>query len=166
LKRKEIAQSQSSSRRDPPEVSSPLTVLFFYADGFYLMDSASYRRVTQKPAQLTRAPCLSVGYRLTPQNPFPTALFDWLVYYFKVLNLPFPATPRPPPPPQARSRRLLTPHIILNAIAHQGKLPLIRLKTLLELQHVMRRTWEGGKGENEGKGERDRHDVSPDRANR
>jgi len=72
------------------EVSSPLTVLFFYAGGFYLMESASYQRTTQKLAQLTQARCLSVRYQLMPQNPFPAALLDGLVCYSKVLKLLYP----------------------------------------------------------------------------
>jgi len=72
------------------DVSSPLTVLFFYAGGFYLWIQPPTDARRKKLAQLTPTRYLSVPYRPTPQNPFPAALLDGLVCYFKVLKLLYP----------------------------------------------------------------------------
>jgi len=56
------------------EVSLPTTILYFHGGAYYLMDPVTHRATTKKLAKLTKGRCLSVRYRLAPQNPFPAAL--------------------------------------------------------------------------------------------
>jgi acetyl esterase/lipase len=105
------------------EVSSPTTVLFFHGGGFYLMDPASHRLPTQKLAKLTKGRCLSVRYRLAPQNPFPAALVDALVSY---LNLIYP--------PAGSLHEAVDPqHVVFSGDSAGGNLSLALLQTILEL---------------------------------
>lgn len=112
------------------EVSSPTTVLFFHGGGFYLMDPASHRLPTQKLAKLTRGRCLSVRYRLAPQNPFPAALVDALVSYLNLLY----------PPPGSLHDPVDPRHIVFSGDSAGGNLSLALLQTLLELRRQGRGT--------------------------
>lgn len=53
-----------------------------------LMDPATHRWTTSALAQHTRGRCLSVRYRLSPQNTFPAALIDALVAYLSLISPP------------------------------------------------------------------------------
>ena len=46
------------------------------------------RSVTANLTKLTGGRCLSIHYRLAPQNPFPAALLDLLIVYLSLLNPP------------------------------------------------------------------------------
>lgn len=46
------------------------------------------RRITHELARDTGGRCLAIRYRLSPQNPFPTALIDGLAAYLYLLYLP------------------------------------------------------------------------------
>ncbi|PGH27416.1 hypothetical protein AJ80_00894 [Polytolypa hystricis UAMH7299] len=70
------------------EVTEDLTILYFHGGAYHLMDPCTHRSVTSKLAKLTRGRCLSVRYRLAPQNPFPAALLDALVSYLYLLSPP------------------------------------------------------------------------------
>ena len=49
---------------------------------------ATVRSVVSKLVETTGARCLTVGYRLAPQNPFPAALLDVLIAYLSLLYPP------------------------------------------------------------------------------
>lgn len=117
------------------EVSSPTTVLYFHGGGYYLMDPASHRPTTQKLAKLTKGRCLSVRYRLAPQNPFPSALIDALVSYLSLLY----------PPPGSLHAPVDPRHIVLAGDSAGGNLCLVLVQTLLELRRQNRSTilWAG-----------------------
>ena len=121
------------------EVSSPTTVLYFHGGGYYLMDPASHRPTTQKLAKLTKGRCLSVRYRLAPQNPFPSALIDALVSYLSLLY----------PPPGSLHAPVDPRHIVLAGDSAGGNLCLVLLQTLLELRRQNRSTilWAGAERE-------------------
>jgi len=68
--------------------TSRTTILYLHGGAFYLLDPSSHRPTTKKLAKLTGGRCLSVKYRLAPQNPFPAALLDSLVAYFYLLYPP------------------------------------------------------------------------------
>jgi hypothetical protein len=70
------------------EAPSRITVLYFHGGAYYLMDPATHRPTVTKIAKYTRGRCLSVRYRLAPQNPFPVALLDGLVAYLNLLYPP------------------------------------------------------------------------------
>jgi acetyl esterase/lipase len=69
------------------EAKSQVAVLYFHGGAYYLMGPATHRPTTAKIAKYTKGRCLSIRYRLEPQNPFPAALLDGLVSY---LNLLYP----------------------------------------------------------------------------
>ncbi|KAL8847463.1 MAG: hypothetical protein Q9221_007489 [Calogaya cf. arnoldii] len=80
------------------EVKSPITILYMHGGNNYLLGPAARRATTSKLARLTGGKCLSVQYRLAPQNPFPAALLDCLIAYLTLLyppsgspNVPVPA---------------------------------------------------------------------------
>ena len=49
---------------------------------------ARFRSTTTKLAELTGGRCISISYRLAPQNPYPAALLDVLVAYLSLLYPP------------------------------------------------------------------------------
>lgn len=116
------------------EASSPVTILYFHGGAYYLMDPASHRPTTKKLAKLTKGRCLSVRYRLAPQNPFPAALLDALSSYLYLLNPPsgsfhIPVDPR---------------HIVFAGDSAGGNLCLALLQTILELRRQkVRFLWNG-----------------------
>ena len=116
------------------EVSSPATVLYFHGGAYYLMDPASHRPTTKKLAKLTKGRCLSVRYRLAPQNPFPAALLDALVSYFTLL---YPPAGSFHTPVEAR-------HITFAGDSAGGNLCLVLLQTLLEFRRQgIKISWNG-----------------------
>jgi acetyl esterase/lipase len=116
------------------EVSSPTTILYFHGGAYYLMDPASHRPTTRKLAKLTKGRCLSVRYRLAPQNPFPAALLDALVSYLALLY-----------PPTGSFHEAVEPrHIVLSGDSAGGNLCLVLLQTILELRRQGRKIfWNG-----------------------
>jgi acetyl esterase/lipase len=116
------------------EVTSPATVLYFHGGAYYLLDPASHRPTTKKLAQLTNGRCLSVRYRLSPQNPFPAALLDSLVSYFTLL---YPASGSFHTPVKAE-------HIVFSGDSAGGNLCMALLQTLLEFQRQnLKIRWNG-----------------------
>ncbi|KAL8903064.1 MAG: hypothetical protein Q9207_004174 [Kuettlingeria erythrocarpa] len=73
------------------EVTSPVTILYFHGGAHFMMDPASHRIPVSRLAHLTNGRCLSVRYRLAPQNPFPCALLDAFQAYISLL-LPAPGS--------------------------------------------------------------------------
>ena len=116
------------------EVISPTTILYFHGGAYYLMDPASHRPTCKKLAKLTKGRCLSVRYRLAPQNPFPAALLDALVSYFTLLYPP-PGSLHEPVPPE---------HIVFSGDSAGGNLSLVLLQTLLQLRRQnLKILWNG-----------------------
>ncbi|KAI4196390.1 MAG: hypothetical protein LQ350_006576 [Teloschistes chrysophthalmus] len=70
------------------DVASPVTILYFHGGAHFMMDPSSHRIPTSRLAQLTGGRCLSVRYRLAPQNPFPCALLDAFHAYLSLLYPP------------------------------------------------------------------------------
>lgn len=116
------------------EATSPTTILYFHGGGFYLLDPASHRLVTSKLAKLTKGRCLSVRYRLAPQNPFPAALLDALVSYLTLLY----------PPDGSLHAPIDSRHIVISGDSAGGNLSMVLLQTLLEWQRQGRTIrWNG-----------------------
>lgn len=116
------------------EVSSPTTVLYIHGGAFYLLDPASHRPTCKKLAKLTKGRCLSIRYRLAPQNPFPAALLDVLVAYFSLLYPPAGSLHEPVSPE----------HIVFSGDSAGGNLCLVLLQTLLELRRQgLKILWNG-----------------------
>ncbi|KAL8849740.1 MAG: hypothetical protein Q9221_005284 [Calogaya cf. arnoldii] len=70
------------------EVTSPVTIIYFHGGAHYTMDPSSHRIPVSRLAHLTNGRCLSVRYRLSPQNPFPCALLDAFQTYLSLLYPP------------------------------------------------------------------------------
>lgn len=70
------------------EVTSPVTILYFHGGAHYMMDPCSHRIPVSRLAHLTNGRCLSVRYRLAPQNPFPCALLDAFQAYLSLIYPP------------------------------------------------------------------------------
>ncbi|KAH6707623.1 acetyl-hydrolase [Leptodontidium sp. MPI-SDFR-AT-0119] len=116
------------------EVESPTTVLYFHGGAYYLMDPATHRPTTKKLAKLTKGRCLSIRYRLAPQNPFPAALLDALVSYLTLLY----------PPPRSLHTPVSPSHIVFAGDSAGGNLSLVLLQTILELRRQdLKITWNG-----------------------
>ncbi|MCG8454655.1 MAG: alpha/beta hydrolase [Holophagales bacterium] len=56
-------------------------MLYFHGGGFVLGSLASHRQLAARLSRAAGAPCLSVGYRLAPEHPYPAALEDALGAY-------------------------------------------------------------------------------------
>jgi len=116
------------------EVTSPTTVLYFHGGAYYLMDPVTHRVTTKKLAKLTKGRCLSVRYRLAPQNPFPSALLDALVSYFTLLY----------PPAGSYHTPVEAKHIVFAGDSAGGNLSLVLLQTLLEFRRQgLKINWNG-----------------------
>ena len=116
------------------EVSSPTTILYFHGGAYYMMDPITHRATTKKLAKLTKGRCLSIRYRLAPQNPFPAALLDALVSYFTLLY-----------PPAGSFHQAVDPrHIVFSGDSAGGNLCLALLQTLLEFRRQgLKVQWNG-----------------------
>jgi acetyl esterase/lipase len=90
------------------------------------MDPASHRIPTSHLAKLTSGRCLSVRYRLAPQNPFPSALLDGLIAYLSLLF----------PPPGSLHSAIPASKIIFAGDSAGGNLSLSLLLTLLTLHRA------------------------------
>lgn len=116
------------------EVISPATILYFHGGAHYLLDPASHRPTTKKLAQFTKGRCLSVRYRLSPQNPFPAALLDSLVSYFTLLY----------PPPGSFHTTVKAENIVFSGDSAGGNLCMALLQTLLEFRRQnLKIRWNG-----------------------
>ncbi|KAL8740855.1 MAG: hypothetical protein Q9184_008448, partial [Pyrenodesmia sp. 2 TL-2023] len=85
------------------EVTSPVTILYFHGGVHFMMDPASHRIPVSRLAHVTNGRCLSVRYRLAPQNPFPCALLDAFQVYLSLLY----------PPPGSFHEAVPAKHIVL-----------------------------------------------------
>jgi len=108
------------------EVESPVTILYFHGGGYFLMSQASHRKTTSHLAELTKGRCLSVGYRLAPQHPFPAQLLDALMAYFFLLS----------PPSGSRHEPVPASNIVLAGDSAGGNLALVLLQTMLTMQRM------------------------------
>ncbi|KAL8914921.1 MAG: hypothetical protein Q9171_000548 [Xanthocarpia ochracea] len=105
------------------EVTSPVTILYFHGGVHYLMDPASHRIPVSGLAHLTNGRCLSVRYRLSPQNPFPCALLDAFQTYLSLLY----------PPPGSFHEPIAASNIALAGDSAGGNLALALVQLILEI---------------------------------
>ncbi|KAI9369345.1 Alpha/Beta hydrolase protein [Aspergillus egyptiacus] len=108
------------------EADADMVVLYFHGGAYYLMDPCTHRTTTSQLSKRTRAPVLSVRYRLAPQNPFPAALVDALVAYLYLISPP-PGSLHAPVPPNK---------IIFAGDSAGGNLAIVLLQTLLTLHRA------------------------------
>jgi acetyl esterase/lipase len=108
------------------EVTSDAVVLYLHGGAYYLMSPASHRHVTSRLARLTGGRCMSVAYRLAPQNPFPSALMDALVAYLSLLS----------PPPGAPHSAVPASKIVISGDSAGGNLSSVLLQLLLQLHRA------------------------------
>lgn len=116
------------------EVNAPTTILYFHGGAHFLMDPCTHRKFTARLAKLTGGRCLSVRYRLAPQNPFPAGLLDALVCYFSLLY----------PPANAQYTAVKPQNIVFAGDSAGGNLCFALLQTILELRRQnLKILWEG-----------------------
>ncbi|KAI9757110.1 MAG: hypothetical protein M4579_003588 [Chaenotheca gracillima] len=70
------------------DVGNEVTIFYVHGGAFYSGSPVTVRAATSKLATLTQGRCLSVGYRLSPQNAFPAALIDVFIAYLSLLYPP------------------------------------------------------------------------------
>ena len=116
------------------DAPSQITILYFHSRAYYLMDPATHRPTVAKLAKYTRGRCISIRYRLAPQNPFPAALLDGLVAYLNLLH----------PPPGSFHPPVSASSIVFAGDSSGGNLVLSLIQTLLEFRRQsLRPTWNG-----------------------
>ena len=88
------------------------------------MDPASHRQPVSYLAKLSSGRCLSIRYRLAPQDPFPAAILDGLVAYLSLLS----------PPPGSFHSPVPASSVVFAGDSAGGNLSLVLLQTILTLQ--------------------------------
>ena len=111
------------------EVTSDVTILYFHGGAHFMMDPSSHRVPTSRLAHLTNGRCLSVRYRLSPQNPFPCALLDAFQAYLSLLY----------PPPGSFHDPVVASNIVLAGDSAGGNLTLALLQLILQINRSLSR---------------------------
>lgn len=70
----------------PPGAEGGRCLLYFHGGGYVFGSATSHRHLTSKLAQLAGMRCLSVSYRLAPENPYPAAVEDAMAAYRWLLD--------------------------------------------------------------------------------
>lgn len=105
------------------DVKSPITILYAHGGALVLMDPASHRIPCSTLSRLTGGRCLSVRYRLAPQNPFPAALLDMFIAYLSLMY----------PPPDALHEPVSAFNIVVGGDSAGGTLTFALLQLLLQI---------------------------------
>ncbi|KAL8732896.1 MAG: hypothetical protein Q9166_002497 [cf. Caloplaca sp. 2 TL-2023] len=105
------------------EVTSPVTILYFHGGVHYMMDPSSHRIPTSRLAHAANGRCLSVRYRLSPQNPFPSALLDAFQAYLSLLY----------PPPGSFHGPVPASNIVLAGDSAGGNIALALVQLILQI---------------------------------
>jgi acetyl esterase/lipase len=130
----ELGKEQENYKNLMEEITSPTTILYFHGGSYSYLDPSSHRSFVKRFAEHTSGRCLSVRYRLAPQNPFPAALLDALVSYFTLLS----------PPPGAFHEAVKPEHIILTGDSAGAGLATALLLTLLHMhREKVKISWHG-----------------------
>lgn len=90
------------------------------------MDPCTHRIPTSQLARLTSGRVLSVRYRLSPQQPFPSALLDGLIAYLSLLS----------PAPGSLHSATAPEHIVFAGDSAGGNLCLALLQLLMTLRRT------------------------------
>ena len=69
-----------------PGADAQKCLLYFHGGGYVFGSPTSHRHLTSRLAQLSGVRCLSVDYRLAPENPFPAAVEDAVAAYRWLLD--------------------------------------------------------------------------------
>ncbi|MEO0961706.1 MAG: alpha/beta hydrolase [Pseudomonadota bacterium] len=80
------AAGVSCEWQTPPGIKGNKCLLYFHGGGYAFGSAKSHRHLTSKIAQLAGMRCLSVNYRLAPENPFPAPVDDALTVYRWLLD--------------------------------------------------------------------------------
>ncbi|CAO1601711.1 hypothetical protein XANCAGTX0491_005354 [Xanthoria calcicola] len=105
------------------EVTSPVTLIYLHGGAHCTMDPSSHRIPVSRLAHLTNGRCLSVRYRLSPQNPFPCALLDAFQTYLSLLYPPLGSFHEP----------VVANNIVLAGDSAGGNLALALVQLILEI---------------------------------
>ncbi|KAJ2783739.1 hypothetical protein GGI15_002461 [Coemansia interrupta] len=88
---KHAAEGNKSLLTCAPVCPGESILLYVHGGGFALGNSAGYRHITCQLSESCAVRVLSVDYRLAPQNPFPSQVYDVLVAYKYLLQQGFAA---------------------------------------------------------------------------
>ena len=69
-----------------PDADARKCLLYFHGGGYVFGSPTSHRHLTSHLAQRANTRCLSVDYRLAPENPFPAAVEDAVTAYRWLLD--------------------------------------------------------------------------------
>ncbi|KAI4168765.1 MAG: hypothetical protein LQ343_006147 [Gyalolechia ehrenbergii] len=105
------------------EVTSPVTILYLHGGVYYMMDPCSHRIPTSRLAHLSNGRCLSIRYRLAPQNPFPHALLDAFQAYLSLMY----------PPPDSFHEPVSASNIVFAGDSAGGNLSLALVQLILQI---------------------------------
>ncbi|OAX81988.1 hypothetical protein ACJ72_03664 [Emergomyces africanus] len=108
------------------DVKEDISILYLHGGAYYLMDPCTHRTATSRLAKETGGRCLSVRYRLAPQNPFPAAILDGLVAYLYLLS----------PPEGSLHSAVPANKIVIAGDSAGGGLSLALLQTILTIRHM------------------------------
>ncbi|KAK9469663.1 alpha/beta hydrolase fold-domain-containing protein [Lipomyces arxii] len=81
-----IVSSQKEKRADFICGENDVVIIYAHGGAHYLGSAEAHRFITGQFAESTKVNILSIDYRLSPQNPLPSALTDMLVSYLYVLE--------------------------------------------------------------------------------
>jgi acetyl esterase/lipase len=90
-------QEKYQKLMDEPSRSSKTTILYFHGGAYYLCGFGTHREQVSKLAKTCNGRAFAVGYRLAPQNAFPSQLLDALNSYLYLLYPPSGALHEPVP---------------------------------------------------------------------
>ncbi|KAF2163792.1 hypothetical protein M409DRAFT_25973 [Zasmidium cellare ATCC 36951] len=126
---------QSAGHRGEDEAGDGVTYIYLHGGQFYMRNAAAFRGVVSKLIKDTPAKCVSIDYRLAPQDPFPAPLVDTVVTYLSLLY----------PSPESRLRPVSAASIGICGDSSGGNLAIAFLQLLLHWQRTQQKIEFGGR---------------------
>ena len=105
---------------------SDVTVMYMHGGAMIVMDPATTRSIVMNLAKRTGGRCISIRYRLAPQNPFPAALLDCFIAYLSLLS----------PPPGSFHDPVPAEKIVFAGESAGGNLSLVLVQLILQLHRT------------------------------
>ncbi|KAK9479971.1 Alpha/Beta hydrolase protein [Lipomyces japonicus] len=81
-----LHERHESEQDDPLVTANDAVIIYAHGGAHYMGSAAGHRFITGTLAATSKAKVLSLDYRLSPQNPVPSAITDVLVSYLYVIE--------------------------------------------------------------------------------